>query len=289
MDRNFGKVNGHLIGIAMKEMVRRAVSTIRRERFAFAVQAKTGYDGSDDMVTSADRAAQDVYLRSLRECFPDFGILAEEEELAVECTLEGGGLYFTVDPLDGTKAFVRRQSAGIGTMLALVQDGEVIGAFIGDVMTKELYGFRPGSKKVHRISEFEVAERLEVDSERPLGSQYISLREIPEDHSAAARRLIRGASGVEVTGGSIGTQVAKLWKGEVGAVLLPPSHETPWDVAPVMGISERMGLRMYGIQNGEPVRLKMRVQKKVVRRDAEVVIVHASREAELRRLLTDNE
>ena len=289
MDTNFGSVNGHLVGIAMKEMVRRAVSTIRRERFAFAVQAKTGYDGSDDMVTSADRAAQDVYLRSLRECFPDFGILAEEEELAVECTLEGGGLYFTVDPLDGTKAFVRRQSAGIGTMLALVQDGEVIGAFIGDVMTKELYGFRPGSKKVHRISEFEVAERLEVDSERPLGSQYISLREIPEDHSAAARRLTRGASGVEVTGGSIGTQVAKLWKGEVGAVLLPPSHETPWDVAPVMGISERMGLRMYGIQNGEPVRLKMRVQKKVVRRDAEVVIVHHSREAELRRLLTDNE
>ena len=56
-----------------------------------------------------------------------------------------------------------------------------------------------------------------------------------------------------------------------------------------MGISERMGLHMYGIQNGEPVRLKMRVQKKVVRRDAEVVIVHASREAELRRLLTDNE
>jgi hypothetical protein len=105
-------------------------------------------------------------------------------------------------------SFVRRQSAGIGTMLALVRDGEVIGACIGDVVTQELYGFRPGSTTVHRISEFEVAERL------------------------AARRLIQGMDGVDVTGGSIGTQAARLWKGEVGVVLFPPSHETPWDVAP---------------------------------------------------------
>jgi len=55
----FGAVNGHLIGIAMKEAVRRALTTIRRERFRFAVESKAGYDGADDdMVTSADRAAQ---------------------------------------------------------------------------------------------------------------------------------------------------------------------------------------------------------------------------------------
>lgn len=287
MDTNFGAVNGHLIGIAMKEMVRRAVSTIRTERFAFAVQAKAGYDGSDDdMVTSADRAAQEVYLRSLRECFPRFGVLAEEEDLAVGCTLDAEDLYFTVDPLDGTRAFVRRQSAGIGTMLALVRNGEVIGAYVGDVMTREIYGFRPGSGKVHRISEFEIAERLEADPVRSLASHYISLREVPDDHTAAARRLIRGIRGVDISGGSIGTQAARLWKGEVGAILLPPSHEAPWDVAPVVGISEHMGFGFYAIRGKEPVRLDMRIRKEVVRRDEEVVIVHASREEELRELLS---
>jgi len=282
----FGTVNAHLIGIAMKEAVRRALTTIRRERFRFAVESKAGYDGADDdMVTSADRAAQEVYLRSLRECFPDFGIVAEEEELSVPCTLPGADLFFTVDPLDGTQAFVRRQSSGIGTMLALVRDGEVIAAYVGDVMTRELYGFRPGSEKVHRTSEFEVSERLEVDPKLPLKAQYISLREVPEDHTGPAQSMVRAMGGVEVTGGSIGTQAARIWKGEVGAILLPPSFETPWDTAPVAGISERMEFRFFAIRGEEPVRLQMPIGKEVVRRDEEVVIAHASREAELRTLL----
>src|SRR6185503_21353335 len=67
----------------------------------------------------------------------------------------------TVDPLDGTKAFIRRQSQGVGTMVALVDDGRVQSAYIGDVNTQEIYGFRPASSSVHRISEYETAERLE--------------------------------------------------------------------------------------------------------------------------------
>jgi fructose-1,6-bisphosphatase/inositol monophosphatase family enzyme len=134
---HFGALNGHAAGIILKKLVRRAIAAIRAERFRFEVSGKSGYDGSDgDLVTSADRKAQEVYPRGLNECFPGIGIVAEEDDVFVPCTLPGTDAYFTLDPLDGTKAFARRQSHGVGTMIALVVDGAVASAFVGDVMSR---------------------------------------------------------------------------------------------------------------------------------------------------------
>ena len=112
-DVNLGAVNGHAVGRILKEAVRRASSVIRAERLTFEAQTKRGYSGSmDDVFTSADRAAQDVYLRTFRECFPGAGVIGEEAELHIP-PVAPVTAYFTVDPLDGTKAFIRRQSHGI--------------------------------------------------------------------------------------------------------------------------------------------------------------------------------
>src|SRR5215510_12270875 len=116
------ELKGHAHGIILKELVRRAMTVIRNERQVFEATAKQDRSGSmDDVFTSADTKAQEVYVKSLRECFPDYAIVAEEGDVA---PLVAGplrpGAFFTVDPLDGTKAFVRRQSHGVGTMVALV-------------------------------------------------------------------------------------------------------------------------------------------------------------------------
>ena len=112
MRRTYGPINGHLIGLAMKEAVRRAIRVIEAQRFVAEVTAKDNEFQPDkaDFVTSADKAAQAVYVKLLRESFPDFGIVAEEDHLSVNPKAE---IYFTVDPLDGTRAFIRRQSHGI--------------------------------------------------------------------------------------------------------------------------------------------------------------------------------
>ncbi|MFC1656493.1 inositol monophosphatase family protein [Patescibacteria group bacterium] len=243
------ELNGHIIGIILKELVRRAVSTIRTERFIFEAQAKEGYSGKlDDIVTSADRAAQAVYVKSLRECFPAFGIVAEEENLRVNCTHPSVNIYFTVDPLDGTKAFSRRQSHGIGTMIALVCSGHVIAAYVGDVMTQEIYGFRPGSEKVHRVSESDFFEQLTINPVKPLVEQIVILRELPSKYPEEIRNLIdpghqdeKVFRNAEVMSGSIGTTFARLWKGEAVATVYPPHHYTPWDMTPILGISEKLG------------------------------------------------
>lgn len=277
---NYGPLTASAAGIIMKELVRRAIAAVRAERFAFEVQGKVGYDGaSEDMVTSADTRAQAGYLRSLRECFPDFGIVGEEDNLRVPCQLDGVEAYFTLDPVDGTKALVRRQSHGIGTMISLVINGQVVSAWVGDIMTQEVYGYRPESEKVHRISEMDVAEHLVFNSSKDLSTRHVLLHDPLHEYSKFSRSLITGGEAFkayEVMGGSVGIWLARLWKGEVGAAALPPSHETPWDHAPILGISEQMGFRFVEIDPSgmmEVTSPKVDLNQ-IAYRDRDVFIVH---------------
>lgn len=283
MQIEYGRLNGHLIGFVMKEMVRRAIEAIRKERFGFVAHAKEGYAGEmNDVLTSADLAAQKVYVKMIREAFPTYGVIAEEDELRVECTDKAfGDFYFTVDPLDGTKAFSRRQSHGVGTMIALVHNDRVIAAYVGDVMTREIYGFRPDSNRVHRISEYDHGVELSADTLRPLREQYALLRGRIESHTPIIRAMLAlpqhdgACKDIEITGGSIGISMARLWKGEVGLAVLEPSYETPWDSTPVIGISRKLGYVFLTAGAGDRLEpLEMRLPKAVTYRDAECVVVH---------------
>lgn len=275
----YGPLNGHAVGIIMKELVRRAIVAIREERMVHEVMAKVGASKLNDVVTSADKAAQRAYLRSLRECFPYYGLVAEEDNVKILSGSRTELVYFTVDPLDGTAAFVRRQSHGVGTMIALVHDQEVVAAYVGDVMTQEVYGYRPDSDAVHRISEFETSEPLEVDLRRSLADQFVLIREEPSLHSSFAHDLVSSVAGgafrgVEVTGGSIGIAMARLWKGEVGAALLRPTVQTPWDLAPIVGISKKLGFRFLYLIDEEFQEFDPLLSMESYRTEHEMLIVH---------------
>jgi fructose-1,6-bisphosphatase/inositol monophosphatase family enzyme len=230
--------------------MQRAMNVIYDQKFSHQAEAKIGHSGKkDDLVTSADKAAQEAYLRMLRESLPEFGIIAEEANLVIKSR---NGLSFTLDPLDGTKAFARRQSDGVGTMVSLVDEtGNVLGAWIGDVNTGEIFYYRPGSKKVHQLVIDRAHNLLHVRdfSRTPLRERYVMLREVPAVFPPALHRFLlpRKMGGffanLSIGGGSIGTMVCKLFKDEVGAVLLTSSggKDTPWDFYPIYGLAKKLG------------------------------------------------
>jgi fructose-1,6-bisphosphatase/inositol monophosphatase family enzyme len=297
--RLYGPLNAHVVGTLMKEAVRRAIVAIRGQRFTFEATVKgpiLGSDGSQDpaaaggsqdMVTSADHAAQRVYVKLLREWFPTFGIVAEEEGLAVPCTHPEHDVWFTVDPLDGTKAFIRRQSHGVGTMISLVCDGEVVAACIGDVMTQEVYALRPDGDQVHRISEFGVAESLAVDPARPLSRQYMLLRGSPQSYSPAVQAAVRHQGGLvrgyENMGGSIGTGVARLWKGEMGVAIITAGHLTPWDGCPLLAPCRVLDFAFVHLRpDGEVLPVDLPPHREGIPLAQETWVVHRSRLDEVR-------
>lgn len=282
----YGVLTPDAVGTMMKEIVRRMIEDVRNHLYSFEVRTKAASDGSmTEVVTNIDVDAQAICVEYLRERFPGFGIVAEECGLHLECSEESlNGMYFTIDPIDGTKAFVRQQSHGIGTMISLVQGKNIIAAYVGDIMTREIYGYRPESNKVHRISEYGKGRVLEIDRARPLADQYLLLRKRPEQYSRLTKYLIQQSvktglfADYEITGGSIGISTARLWKAEIGGTLLIAGEDKPWDICPVLGLCQKLGFVClapnetktgFVIYNQDP-------SPKSVARD-DVLIIHRSR------------
>ncbi len=278
-----GDLNGPIIGIVMRECARRATVAIRALRFTHHAEEKgQKADGGIDWVTDADTAAQRVYVKLLRECFPLIGIVAEEDELRVECSAPGVDAYFTVDPLDGTAAFKRKQSHGVGTMISLVVDDIVIAVCIGDVNTGEVYFFRPGSENTWRIDPHGFADGLQIDGERPLSDQYLLLRDPPQGD--LIKKLSLASSpfrSYEVTGGSIGISMARLWTGEVGGAVLGSNKSTPWDSNPIFGMSTRLGFVCFEIIGDQLDQFAMSPVKSTKSQDHLLLVIHHSRINEL--------
>lgn len=254
------KINSHIVGIVMREAVRRACVVIRKERFNFEFQEKiVDYKVGQDFVSSADKHAQEIYLDLLKRNFPEFGIIAEEDDLFTEAqthTDESGEthrFYFTIDPLDGTKAFIRKQSDGYSSMLGLIHETsktkEVISACIGDPMTGEMYYTRAESPRVHLLSSERTESRiLGFDSTVNPKDSYILMRENASIYSPIIQKLStisnqenRFFKDAEIQGGSIGIGFAKLWKGQYAALVLKAGDTTVWDTAPCVGISMKLG------------------------------------------------
>lgn len=275
---NLGPLNGHSVGRILKEAVRRAATVIRAERQTFEAHSKLSYGGTmDDVFTSADKAAQEVYLRTFVECFPGCGVIGEEDSLSIPAVAPITA-YFTVDPIDGTRAFIRRQSHGISTMVALVDGGKVISAYIGDISSDEVYGYRPGSTRVHRITRLDTFETLNPGETCPksLGDIHGLLRDPPEAYSEATQALIRRFKSYEVMGSSFGTWAARQWKGEVGAVIYAPSFETPWDSTPVIGISRKLGFTWLRPEGGAWIAYEPELPLKPTPRDHDALVIHSA-------------
>lgn len=239
----FGNLSGHSVGIIFKELIRRAILEIRRRRFGFEVYSKILTSGKADIYTDADLGAEKIIVRSLAECFPDFDIISEEDKER-KYLKSGNSKYITVDPLCGTKNFSQRASGGIATTIAMVIDGKIVSAFVGDVMTQEIFGYRPDSKKVHRISEFDTYEEI-VPQCRPTDEGLkLLIRGMIHNFSPSIRAELESMNDLytsyTIDSGSVSLSAAKLWKGEVDGLLLKPRTETPWDLMPVLGICNKL-------------------------------------------------
>ena len=73
-------------------------------------------------VTDADHAAEAIILTGLRRLTPEIPIIAEEEVAAGRMPTVGKGPFWLVDPLDGTKEFIKRNGE-FTVNIALIENG----------------------------------------------------------------------------------------------------------------------------------------------------------------------
>ena len=91
-------------------------------------------------VTEADLAAEAIIAAGLIKLTPDIPIVAEEAAAAGKTPDVGGGRFWLVDPLDGTREFLSRNGE-FTVNIALVEDGRpVLGVVLAPALEKTFTG-----------------------------------------------------------------------------------------------------------------------------------------------------
>jgi 3'(2'), 5'-bisphosphate nucleotidase len=153
--------------------LREAIIAIAR---AAAARILTVYDSEfavehkDDKspLTAADLAAHHCIVAGLEQLTPDIPILSEEsaEDVPAIMRREWRRLWL-VDPLDGTREFVKRNGE-FTVNIALIDDGVPVLSVVQAPVTGDLWHAQPGRGAYRRDGDNDVALRTRVPALAPL-------------------------------------------------------------------------------------------------------------------------
>lgn len=118
-------------------------------------------DGSP--VTAADQAAEKIILSGLKKSTPEIPVISEESPDSHQ--LNAPEVFFLVDPLDGTKEFLKRDGQGAFTVnIALIENrAPTLGVIYAPALSRMFYGAKG-------LGSFEDKKRIQTEK-RPAGSQ----------------------------------------------------------------------------------------------------------------------
>jgi 3'(2'), 5'-bisphosphate nucleotidase len=230
------------VALAAARLGADAVMAVRRA--GFSVQFKDA--AHDDPVTAADRASNDVIVRTLREAFPDDTIVAEED--ALPAGFEKAHRCWFVDPLDGTKEFV----AGITefcVMIGLAIDGvATVGAVAVPAEEYALVGAL-GHPSV-RIDAHGTRALTLSSSSDAAHARIVTSR--MRRHARLDGIYKQLGSPREVRCGSVGVKVAKLLLDEADAYIHPGPGTKLWDLCAPEAIVRAAG-GMFTDEHGHAI------------------------------------
>jgi 3'(2'), 5'-bisphosphate nucleotidase len=200
------------------------------------------YKPDQSPVTEADRRANYIITGGLKKAFPEMGILAEES--ADDLSRLKKKHCFVVDPLDGTKEFIKRNDE-FTVNIALVEWGRPIGGVIYVPVYNELYYGFSGQGAYSLIQGRE--KRLKV-SQR-IGD--IRLAKSRTHHSSKLDKLISDNSITRVIIAGSAYKGCLLARGDVEAYYRF-GRTMEWDTAAMDIIVTEAGGIFSGM-NGEPL------------------------------------
>lgn len=192
-------------------------------------------------VTVADKKTEEMIRKEISRRFPSHGILGEEFG-----TESGNAEYvWTVDPIDGTRSFIR----GIplfGTLLGLLRKGEpILGVMVLPAL-KETYWAAEG------LGTFCNENQLHVSPVATVEKALVSCGDVSCFESTGNMRLLlslmRRAELVRGYTDCFGH--ALLLRGSVDAMIDP--LVAPWDVAPIACLVKEAGGHSFSF-DGKPI------------------------------------
>ena len=211
----------------------------------FGVEAKS----DDSPLTRADRAANEVICRGLEALPVRYPIISEENKLLPWAERRHWSHCWLVDPLDGTKEFIKR-NGDFTVNIALVENGQVVAGVVGIPAQDELYW------AVQGMGAFIIKNR----GEQPIEAASFSQSDAGL-HIVCSRSHLTPETGAFIAKYKEPTLVSRgsalkfllLAKGEAHVYpRIAPTME--WDTAAAQIILEEAGGSVLVYETGEPMR-----------------------------------
>lgn len=236
---------------AVEEAVRAAAAAeIMPRHRQLAAHEIIEKSGPHDLVTIADRRAEEHLTAALTELLPGSLVVGEEAvhaDPAVYGALRGDAPVWIVDPVDGTRQFVRGEP-GFCTLVALAQGGELLASWTYAAVLDEMAIAVRGRGAT--------LNGTPLRSGAPAPGQVLDVAMSHPDYTTDAQK--RALLGLRTEGiapracGSAGLEYLAVARGALDAVAF--NWELAWDhAAGLLLVAEAGGAQMT--LSGEPYRI----------------------------------
>ncbi|MGW8312844.1 MAG: 3'(2'),5'-bisphosphate nucleotidase CysQ, partial [Desulfuromonadales bacterium] len=192
--------------------------------------------GDDSPLTSADRASHEVIVKGLQANFPDIPILSEEGRDIPYNERKEWPRFWLVDPLDGTKEFIKRNGE-FTVNIALIEHAVVVAGVVY-VPAQETMYYGGANLGCWKLTGSEAAEPVRVrQADHAKGLTVVMSRSHPSPELAAYLQDYQVADALPV-GSSLKLCVVAEGKADLYPRLGPTME---WDTAAGHAVVEGAG------------------------------------------------
>lgn len=229
--------------------VLRKAAAIIMEIYADEKRFMTSFKEDESPLTEADKQANDIILRGLHELYPGIPVISEETANASYDERKNYDTYFLVDPLDGTKEFVKRNGE-FTVNIGFMHGSDAIGGFVIEPVTGIAYYAERG-KGAHQTDA--EGRKMELRS-KPfhLYDEGIHVVASRSHRDARTEQIISRLNKPVIVSSGSSLKFAMIAEGKAHFYpRLAPTME--WDTAAAQCILEEAGGSVLQIENLEPL------------------------------------
>lgn len=208
------------------------------------------YDKSDSSpLTEADLAAHKILVEGLKALTPDIPVLSEESNETVKEERMHWNTYWLIDPLDGTKEFIKKNGE-FTINVALIDKGEPIFGVVYAPATNTLYwGCKANGAYKQSDNQAAVPIRVKATPQQNTGWKAVGSRSHQSDEFKAFMEKLPGAEVV-----AMGSSLKLCLVAEGSADLYPRLGLTSeWDTAAAHAVVLAAGGLVLNMENLKPL------------------------------------
>jgi 3'(2'), 5'-bisphosphate nucleotidase len=197
-------------------------------------------------LTAADEASHEFLVRSLQALLPDIPVISEESD-ASTCSIDSSKLFWLVDPLDGTKEFVKKTNEFTVNVALMEERSALLGVVRAPALNLTYYGGR--ALGAWRQADGQAAKRI---STRRAGSPQLAVVASKDHAGPLVNAMLARLTNPELRSMGSSLKFCLVAEGKADIYLRDlPTME--WDTAAAQCIVEAAGGGVYSF-DGEALR-----------------------------------